>query len=399
MEIPDSLRDPALERFWAALRVQLDRGRDRRPATIRRPPLAAPAERALRSLLGRSYRSRIELDVLERELVERGIGADLDDVLTRLGHPPDPAADARRADVTRRREALLALEAAVADWKHDWAPSWMAEIVASGNLGGLDADDVTRLAADVERILAIRNADGPTIARVDMAALLYGDAHALDPGLRRTNWVRRALQHHVAGASDLDGRSLWDAAGLVSDSLSAPVLVWGLTALGDAPAVELLTVARRLSVPVHLSLRSLDGVLFVREGTAVLVAENPRVVEYAADVASPMPVIATNGNPSTAVTTLVDYLVWSGAEVRYHGDFDAAGLAICRRMFERRCTPWRMTTHDYLAAVRRAADGGVRLDRDDRPCGDTPWDPELAKAFNADRLVVHEEFVLRDLFR
>ncbi len=399
MAIPDSLRDPALVAFWAALRAQLDRGRDRRPATIRRPPLAAPAERALRSLLGRDYRSRIELDALERELVERGIGADLDDVLARLGHPPDPAADARRADVTRRREARLALEAAVAHWKHDWSPAWVAEIVASGNLAGLDAADVTQLAADVERLLSVRYADGPAMARVDMAALLFGDAHALDPGLRRTNWVRRALRHHVPGAGDLDGRSLWDAAGLVSDSLSAPVLVWGLAALGDAPAVELLAVAQRLRVPVHLSLRSLDGVLFVPEDTAVLVAENPRVVEYAADVASPVPVIATNGNPSTAVTTLVDYLVWSGAEVRYHGDFDAAGLAICRRMFERRCTPWRMTADDYLAAVQHAAQECVRLDRDDRPCGDTPWDPALSKAFNADRLVVHEEFVLRDLFR
>ena len=90
MAIPESLRHPGLTGFWSALRDQLDRNRKRRPTTIKRPALDPPAERALRSLLGAAYRSRIELDAIERELVVRGIGGDLDDVLTGLGYPPSP---------------------------------------------------------------------------------------------------------------------------------------------------------------------------------------------------------------------------------------------------------------------------------------------------------------------
>lgn len=394
MTIPDSLRHDGLDPLWSALRVQLDRNRERRPASLRRPALDVSAERALRALLGDAYRSRIDLDVLERELVVRQIGRDLDDVLNRLGYPPSPAAERRRVDATRRREARRALEAAVAGWSQSWAADWAAGIVASGNLGGLEPDDVTRLASDVSRVMRLMSTPDLSMARVDVAAMIFGDAHALDPGLRRTNWLARALRHVVG---DLDGRELWAAAGLWPDRVSAPVLVWGLEGVGDAPAVELLAAAYR-RVPVHLSLLALDGRVQVPLGTRVLVAENPRVVEYAAERRLPIPVIATNGNPSTAVQTLVDYLVWSDAEVRYHGDFDAAGLAICGRMLERGCRAWKMDVVDYEAALRSADEREVRLDRDERRCGETPWDADLAAIFNRDRLIVHEEFVLSELF-
>ncbi len=394
MTIPESLRHHGLDSLWSALRAQLDRNRERRPVTLRRPALDAAAERALRALLGDAYRSRIDLDVLERELVVRQFGSDLDDVLTQLGYPPSPDAERRRVDATRRREARRALEVAIADWSHPWAAEWAAGIVASGNLGGLEPDDVTHLAGDVARVMRLMSTPDLSMARVDVAAMIFGDAHALDPGLRRTNWLARALRHVVG---DLDGRELWAAAGLWPDRVSAPVLVWGLEGVGSAPAVELLAAAYR-RVPVHLSLLALQGRLQVPMGTQVLVAENPRVVEYAAERRLPVSVIGTNGNPSTAVQTLVDYLVWSDADVRYHGDFDAAGLAICGRMLERGCRPWKMDAGDYEVALRLANEREVRLDRDERRCGETPWDPDLASIFNRDRLIVHEEFVLPELF-
>jgi uncharacterized protein (TIGR02679 family) len=394
MAIPDSLRHDGLDPFWSALRAQLDRNRERRPATLRRTPLDAPAERALRALLGGAFRSRIDLDVLERELVVRQIGSDLDDVLTKLGYPPSPAAERRRVDATRRRDARRALEVAIADWPYPWADEWAAGIVASGNLGGLEPDDVTNLASDVARVMRLMSTPELSSARVDVAAMIFGDAHALDSGLRRTNWLARALRHVVG---DLDGRDLWTAAGLWPDQVSAPVLVWGLEGFGNAPAVGLLAAANR-RVPVHLSLLALRGRLQVPIGTRVLVAENPRVVEYAAERRLPIPVISTNGNPSTAVQTLVDYLIWSDADVRYHGDFDAAGLAICGRMLERGCRPWKMDVVDYEAALHQADEHDVRLDRDERRCGETTWDPDLASIFNRDRLIVHEEFVLPELF-
>ena len=78
----------------------------------------------------------------------------------------------------------------------------------------------------------------------------------------------------------------------------------------------------------------------------------------------------------------------------YHGDFDAAGLAICRRMHDLGCRPWRMDAEDYEEAVSQAERGGVRLDRDSRGCGPTPWDAALEDLFDTRRLIVHEEFVL-----
>lgn len=361
---------------------------------MKRPALDPPAERALRTLLGDGYRARVELDRLEGELVERRIGRDLDDVLTRLGYPPSEDALLRRVDAVRRTEARLALEREVDTWDHPWAGEWAAGIVASGNLAGLDADEVVELATDVARVVLLATTTHVPLARVDVAALVFGDAHGLDDGLRRTNWVARALRHIVG---DLDGRDLWTAAGLRGDRLSAPALVWALEGSGDAPAVELLAAARRRRVPVHLSSMALHGRLHVPAGLPVLVAENPRVVEFAAERRVTTPVIATNGNPSTAVQTLVDSLVRSEADVCYHGDFDTAGLAICGRMIERGCRPWHMGVTDYQAAIADAASRGVRLDRDARPCAATPWAPDLAPVFNRERAIVHEEFVLPTL--
>ena len=107
--------------------------------------------------------------------------------------------------------------------------------------------------------------------------------------------------------------------------------------------------------------------------------------------------VATNGNPATAVTTLLDQMRASGATVWYHGDFDAAGIAICRRMHGSRCMPWMMAGRDYRSAIDRATNGGVRLEKDPKSCGPTPWDPSLEQAFDTLRLMVHEEFVLNEV--
>src|SRR6185295_7283748 len=62
-------------------------------------------------------------------------------------------------------------------------------------------------------------------------------------------------------------------------------------------------------------------------------------------------VLATNGQPSSAVLLLLDQLLESGAALRYHGDFDTPGLAICERLTHRGVIPWRMTARDYCDAL------------------------------------------------
>ena len=123
----------------------------------------------------------------------------------------------------------------------------------------------------------------------------------------------------------------------------------------------------------------------------------PSTCRSGGGTALPGCVVASNGNPSAAVTTLLAQLIQSGASVRYHGDFDAAGIAICRRMREFGCTPWMMDARAYEHAIDLAARRHVRLERDAKDCGPTPWDSALQAAYEERRLMVHEEFVLEDV--
>ena len=93
--------------------------------------------------------------------------------------------------------------------------------------------------------------------------------------------------------------------------------------------------------------------------------------------------MTTNGNPSVAAALLIKQLVTAGARVRYHGDFDAAGLVICARLAALGAIPWRMTVHHYRAALVEAEHEGVSLPLDPTAAPPTPWDPPLQQAFDA----------------
>ena len=61
------------------------------------------------------------------------------------------------------------------------------------------------------------------------------------------------------------------------------------------------------------------------------------------------------------------------------------------------CTPWMMDARAYEHAIDLAARRHVRLERDAKGCGPTPWDSALQAAYEERRLMVHEEFVLEDV--
>lgn len=167
---------------------------------------------------------------------------------------------------------------------------------------------------------------------------------------------------------------------------------------GDSPPAAQIRVARAAVLPLHLSLMALQRFpVDVARGTPGLVVENPRLVEAAAERALGACVIATNGNPSTAVVTLLEQLRLAGAALRCHADFDAPGIGICRRLHESGCTPWMMGERDYLAAVRAAGEHGAQPLVDARSCGPTPWEPRLEGAFERRGVVVHEELVLNEV--
>ena len=420
---PQSLLEAGLQPVWAKVRGHLDKHGPQRRGAIALPDLDPGSELTLRSLLDK-VNKRLDLGRLETALVERGIGNNLNQALARLGHPPSAEAAQRRTVRARSAAARAALRDTAESWPEPWARKWADDVISAGLHGGYDSDEVETLVRYVRCLLdcMIQHdspaasaaphpgrdtdpSDGPGrieprnpvassfVSRTELAAALFGSAHALDPGTRLAAFVSRALRYGLG--QDLAGRELWEAAGIQADRVSAPALVWAVPATGRSVLAELLRGAAEGGLPLHVSLLALrrDPVI-VPEGTQVLVVENPRLVEAASERTLQCCVVAANGNPTTAVTTLLGHMRSSGASLWYHGDFDAAGIAICRRMRDLGCEPWMMTTSDYRDAIRAAEQGGVRLERDTKECGPTPWDPSLEAAFDNGHRIVHEEFML-----
>ena len=406
-EAPASLRDPGLDAVWRAVRRRLDRDGDATVRSMAMPPFESRCLPTLAAVLDRPVTKRLDLEALEAGLLRLGVAADLDAALTSLGHPPDQAAVRRRETRARSRRAHQALTDAVAGWPESWAAQWADELRRAGLVSGLDADGVGALLDSIRRLVElVRDISGESGAaaaghaclRTEIAAQLFGSAHALDAGTRLGAAAERALRYAVdASQRGLEGKALWEAAGISTDSVSAPALTWGLRPLGLSPLARMLGAAADGRLPMHVSLRTLgEHRLEVARGTAVLVVENPSVIEAAMASQAPFGLVCTNGNPSAAVAELVSQLASSGAALGYHGDFDAAGIAICRRMTERGCRPWRMGASDYVRALERAEAAGVQLLRDGKSCVPTPWDPRLESEFGRRRLIVHEESVIDD---
>lgn len=394
--VPDSLRDPELAPVWEAVRRHLDRFGTERRGTIARPDLGPSSTLTLRSLLGRRPPNRVDLAELEGALAGLKISEDLSGALTRLGHPPSDDAAIRRAARERSRASRVALEGAIRSWEEPWARDWAQEMVRTGVLGDLDRSDVEDLLGDVRRLLDhLDQMHPPGVSRAELATL-FGSAHALDEGEKLAAAVTQALRYRVDGGFHLKHRALWISAGILPDRVSAPVLTWRLPAVGGSALADQLQAASAGGLPLHVSLFALQKhPVTVPQGTRILVVENPRLVEAAAERGLPSCVITTNGNPTTSVKTLLEQLRESGASVWFHGDFDSWGIGICRRMYKDGATPWMMDALDYEAALDRAEQAGIRLGHDSNDCGDTPWDPDLQAAFQRrDQRIIHEEFIL-----
>ena len=285
---------------------------------------------------------------------------------------------------------------AISSWEEPWACQWAEEVARSGLLGGLDDADVEGMVTDVRRLLDHLDHMRPsTVSRTELAAALYGSAHALDEGTKRAGAVCQALRYRQQGFQ-LEGRALWEAAGILASRVSAPVLTWSLSAMGGSALDEQIRSASAGGLPLHISLFALLRYpVSVPLETQILVVENPRLVEAAAECRLRSSVMTSNGHPSYAVTVLLQQLRDSGALIWYHGDFDTPGIGICRRMYRKNgARPWMMDAPDYEEAVDLAERRGIPLESEVEDCGATPWDPELRTVFDNRRLVIHEEFVL-----
>lgn len=395
--LPEWIADPILRPAWDLVRARFEKaGLDAYGKVLLRPATRAQRH-AIGALLGRTITSetvQVDLATLDARLNERsGVGG-LEAVLAALyGTRPEdrPAVRAAR-DASRERPLQRAAELVTATW----ASEWIAGLRRTGLLTNrLDSERIIRDAAAVLRELTDTEGAPTAQSRVELAARLLGDAHALDRDRRLHQVVLRGL----AAAASIpvpDGtrerEQLWASRGVEPDLLSRTCLVWRLRVGTVEPPGRRLSDAADAGDPVHVTewdLRRI-GSFAPAAGTRVLVCENPRVIEGMAERrVDGWAAVCTAGEPNLVVDKVLGNLTRAGADLYYHGDFDWPGIAIANRVITRfAARPCRMTADDYLHAVR--PDGPAFVGKQIEPV----WDPELGAAMRSHGRAVHEESVL-----
>lgn len=405
--VPGWLHPESLERVWARIGEALERRDLVARGRVEIGGLTRAERHDLSDVLGRPVTTdlvRVDLDALERHVAARA-GRDLAGVVGWILRRQLVDRGAHRRTAARQREAPF-----------DVARAWLADHAADGRspapwveawLGGLRRDGLLtsvesagRMVELVLEVLAARNviSDSGTsgrpgsrvVARTDLAARVMGTAHGLDDDTKVAHLVLRAAAARAGAGlprTAADRRSLWESIGVVTDRVSSTCLMWGVRPDGP-PGTSAAAPPAAPVVPRHLTWWDLETDHGWAPGQRVLVCENPRTLEALAEVQVPgLGVVCTMGRPNLVVRAALAELKEVGATLRYHGDFDWAGVALansCLREFG--AVPWLMGADDYQGGRGSEPLKGTAVQAD--------WDPELAPAMQARGLAVHEEAVL-----
>jgi uncharacterized protein (TIGR02679 family) len=396
--VPDWLADPGSSRLWSAVRNRLERNGLTATGSVTIAELTREERHAIGGLLGRtivSERVSVNLAALDVDLQQRsGIGGLVAvlEAVTGTALVSRPAARTARA---AQREAPFI---AARDWLRlhqpptaSWLEPWLASLRRSGVL--TNVPDGPRQICQALQVLTTVIERQATQTRTALAATAVGDAHALDEGTLLAHVILRGLAiaaDEPSPQTTRERRELWERFGVSADAVSSTCLVLGLRAHGSDGAAARLNAAADDGDPIHLTgwdLRHLD---IFRTEPCVFVFENPAVLEAAAErFGGSVPLVCSSGQPALVVVEVLRRLTGSGAELRYHGDFDWPGIAIANRLVGQvGVRPWMMNTTDYRAAAPAA---GLALTG---AAIETPWDRELGHAMQQVGLAVHEEAVL-----
>ena len=164
-----------------------------------------------------------------------------------------------RSVAVESREARDALSRLVESWHEPWASRWARAMVATRRPGDLDSQTVNDLVSQVRRLLDhLDPTDAPSVNRTELAAKLFGSAHALDERTKLAGAITQALQFGVERGFQLEPRELWKAAGIRGSRVSAPVLTWSLPVEGGSFLDEQVRQASAGGLPLHISLFALN---------------------------------------------------------------------------------------------------------------------------------------------
>lgn len=403
--VPPWIADPALSDLWRAVARRLERAGHVATGLVRVSVVDPAARRAVTGLLGRPVPARwatVDLTELDADLRRRAGLSLLQAVEALVGPVRDRPAERAAREAARRQPVEVLLD----HWRSraepgddEWVPDWAESLAVDGTI-------LKRKVTGTDLVVALDVVAGLVAGqfagrrRTEVAAQAVGDAHGLDEGRLLTSLVVRGLAARRGTPvpdSAAGRRDLWEEVGVSVDQVSTTCLVVGVVPDDDAgPASRNRWIAAaEAGDPVHVTGWDLDRTSGWRPhdpASRVLVTENPTVLEAFARYRPGVPVVCVNGHPRAVVIELLARL--AGVTLRYHGDFDVAGLHITNRLVDQcAVVPWLMTRADYEAAAlptMPALAGHVPS---------TPWDRALAPRMADVGVAVHEEVVLDDLLR
>ncbi|MDQ0664547.1 uncharacterized protein (TIGR02679 family) [Arthrobacter ulcerisalmonis] len=422
------------EMGWLVARVRgriIDSGGEPLRGVVHLKEATAEQRSAAMRLVGRPKRAgtalRIDLADVERILRRGPWPAGLADAVETLTGPVVDGRAEREGEAAAWDIARGGLAAAAAKfpglpvWWDAWCSAGGLKRAARAEAGRTSATPSAAVGAALVSMLAavleLLPAHEEPLAILARKAV--GDAHALDVsrplGRLCISVIRAAfLPDEAVSGGESSPRDVWAAAGVVLSNLASTVLCLGVPGVSPADSAtdhpsrtataSSLEAMRAARMPVLLTLDQVrsGGVQALPHGSFIHICENPTVVEVVANswarikaepgtsgAGGPV-LVCTSGQPSTAVVELLRKLAGDGAECRYHGDFDWAGLRIAQSLSAHvKWMPWRYTDADYSAALR---DGKPSLRLAGKPA-ESPWDPKLAVAMAESGLALEEEAV------
>lgn len=372
----------------SGLRARLRRRYELGPADGKLPSIQVSklnqTERAaLASLVGRKggVATSITIDVAEvdRALSDAGVALSLRAALERLDGPIVH----RETELSRIRDSWASV---LADCSHTDLIAYLSSPLHFGVLkrvSGNRPDLASVICRQAEAILVRLPAAG--IPRAQMAAELLGDAHGLD-GARPVATLTLAVLRNRSSADAGDDRETWASVGILVNELARPALFMNVpcsglpVSPGEPQYASLRLLARR---PPHWAVA----------GKAVLVCENPNLVAILADrlgTACP-PVVCVDGHLGAAQRAILKQLRTSGADLRYHGDYDWPGISIANNVITKYgAVPWHFSAADYVAAAESNPQLAAPLNG--RPVL-ASWDEDLTAAMTRTGIKIEEEAI------
>jgi uncharacterized protein (TIGR02679 family) len=388
-----------LQPFWREVHRRLSSGTPVTRVTV--GALTDPQREVLADLLGTerlpASGSTVRLDSLE-EAVTAVTGRTLADLLTELIGPISNRRLAARTEAAERAALWSWLDHHGVVVGEPALREWTDQVKRVGILDG-SVPRTRRFLEQTLRVIGALPVDGVPLPV--FADRVLGDPHGLDDNRPLASMVLRALTcligRDLAGDA-ADRRAVWALFGVDTDALSSTVLVAGLRPESTGIAERLLTACAEQGEAAVLTLahvRASEAGWHMRSAGSPMganVVENPSVMAAALrrHGARCPPLICLSGWPSAAAVRLLRLLRDDRVDIRYHGDFDGAGLRIAAHVMARAgARPWRMSTSDYLTALQGRRSGP--------PVGtvpDAPWDDELGPALRTSGICVPEESVV-----